>query len=145
MRDNCWREENNSIYFFFSYNSRKKERIPRFLATLLYRVLAGDSFENAIFFLQLLLAVALDRRYAWNRVPPLNHFSSSYTLTNHKGRRMLYVMSMHRPGDPRQTASSDLKKYFFETIPVIIHSRLKTWTRFCRCFTWRAKFIRNSE
>ncbi len=89
--------------FFFSYNSRKQE-YPAFQ----YRVLSGDSFENPIFFVQLLLAVALGRRQAWNRVPPLNHLSSPYKLTNDKGRCMSNVISMHRLGDPRQTALSDL-------------------------------------
>jgi hypothetical protein len=41
---------------------RKKEGIPRLSATLRYRVLYEDSFESSIFSLQLLLAVALDRR-----------------------------------------------------------------------------------
>jgi hypothetical protein len=91
--------------FFFSYNSRKKE-YPAFR----YRLLSGGSFENPKSFLQLLLAVALDRRQAWNRVPQLNHLSSPYTLTNHKGRCMSHIISMHRPIDPRQTAFSDLSK-----------------------------------
>jgi hypothetical protein len=89
---------------------KKEERIPRLSAILRYRVLSGGSFESPIFVLQLLLVVALERRPAWRRVPPLNHFSSLYTLTSHKGRCMSHVISMHRPGDPRQTAVSNLSK-----------------------------------
>ncbi len=84
-----------------------KERIPHLSATLQYSVLPGDSFESPVFFLELLLAVALDRRPASLRVTPLNHLSSPYTLTNHKGRCMSHVISMHRP---RQTAVSDLSE-----------------------------------
>jgi hypothetical protein len=43
-------------------SEKKKERIPYLSVTLRYRVLSGDSFESPIFFLQLLLAAALDRR-----------------------------------------------------------------------------------
>ncbi len=43
----------------------KTERISRLSATLRYnKGLSGDSFESPIFFLQPLLAVALDRRPA---------------------------------------------------------------------------------
>jgi hypothetical protein len=72
-----------------------KERIPHLSVTLQYSVLPGDSFETPICFLELLLAVALDRRPA-----SLNHLSSPCTLTNHRGRCMSHVISMHRPGDP---------------------------------------------
>jgi len=58
-----------------------RRRMPLLLATLRYRVMPGDSFESLIFFLQLFLAIALDRRLAGLRVPPLNHLSSLYTLT----------------------------------------------------------------
>jgi hypothetical protein len=43
---------------------KKEERIPRLSATLQYRVLSEDRFSSPIFSLQLLLAVALDRRPA---------------------------------------------------------------------------------
>ncbi len=79
---------------------RKKEKAPRPSATLWYRMMSGDSFERPIFFLELLLVVALDRRPAWRRVPSLNHLSSPYTLTNQKSRCMSHVISTHRPGDP---------------------------------------------
>jgi hypothetical protein len=60
-----------------------------------YRVLFGDNFESLVFFLQLLITVVLDRRL--RRFPLLNHLSSSYILTSHKGRCMSQVISMHRP------------------------------------------------
>jgi hypothetical protein len=41
-------------------------------------------FGSTIFFLQLLLAVAVGRRPAWCRVLPLNHLKAPHT--NHKGR-----------------------------------------------------------
>ncbi len=75
-----------------------------------YRELFGDSFFSPIFFLQLSLTVALDRRPARQRVPPLNHLSSTYTLTNHKDAYISHAISMHRPGNPRKTAVSDLTK-----------------------------------
>jgi hypothetical protein len=87
-----------------------KQRTPHLSATLQYRLLFGDGFESLIFFLQLLLAVALDRNPTWRRVPQLNHLSSPYTLTKHKGPCMSDVISIHHPGDPRQTAVSDLSK-----------------------------------
>ncbi len=93
---NCLLSLNNS-----SYHWRKKERILRLLATLRYRVLSEDSFKSRIFFVRLLLAVVLDRRSAWRRVPPLNHLSAPYTLTKHKGQWMPHVISMHHPFDPR--------------------------------------------
>jgi hypothetical protein len=90
--------------------TRKKERIPRLPAALRYRVLSRDSFKSSIFFLQILLVVALDRRPARRRVPVLNHLSFPYTLTSHKDQYMSHVISMRRPGDPRQAAVSDLSK-----------------------------------
>jgi hypothetical protein len=95
------------------YKPKKKidrKRIPHISAPLQYRVLSRDSFESLIFSIQLLLAVALDKRPAWRRVPPFNHLNSTYTLTNHKGPCMSPVISMPCPGDPRQTAVSDLSK-----------------------------------
>ncbi len=86
---------------------KEEEENPAFW----YRVLSTDSLESPIFFLQLLLAVAPDRMSAWHRFPLLNHLSSPYTLTNHKGRCMSHVLSMHRPGDSRQTAVSDFSKF----------------------------------
>jgi hypothetical protein len=111
MRTNYWREENNSIFFSFHTTQERKEDYPAFR----YRVLSGDSFENPIFLLQLSLAAALDRRQAWNRVPPLNHLSSPYILTNDEDRCMSNVMSMHHLGDPRQTALSNL----YQIIPCL--------------------------
>jgi hypothetical protein len=73
-------------------------------------VLSGDGFESLIFFLPLFLAVALDRKPAWCRVPLINELSSLYTPTNRKGQCMSYVISMHRPSDQRQTAVNDLSK-----------------------------------
>jgi hypothetical protein len=64
---------------------RKKEKLTHFSTTLKYQVLFGDSLESPIFFLQRFLAVALNRTNAWPRVPPLNHLSSRYTLTNQSG------------------------------------------------------------
>jgi hypothetical protein len=88
-------------------------------------VLFGDSFESQIFFLQLLLAVTLGQRPAWRRVPPLNHLSSPYILTNHKGQCMSNAIGMHRPGDPRQTAVSDLSKVILCLVaPSFEHSTL---------------------
>jgi hypothetical protein len=97
---------------------------------LAYRVLSGDSFESPIFFLHLLPAVALDRRSAGRRVSPLNHLHSPCTLTNHKGRCMSHIISMHRPGDPRKTAVRDLSKVIlclvapkFEHGTLIVHAK----------------------
>ncbi len=59
-------------------SENKKKEYPAFL----YRMLSGDSFESPIFFLKLFLIVALDRRPAQHRAPPLNHLSSLYTLNN---------------------------------------------------------------
>ncbi len=73
-------------------------------------MLFGESVESPIFFLRLLPAIALDRRPAWRRVPPLYHLSSPYTLNTHKGRCMSHVNSVHSPGDPRQTAVTDVPK-----------------------------------
>jgi hypothetical protein len=87
-----------------------RRRIPRLSATLRYRMLSGDSFESPIFFLQLWLAVALDRSPTCYRVPPLNHLSSSYTLNRHKDRCMSYVISMNGTVDPRQTVVSNLSE-----------------------------------
>ncbi len=84
---------------------RKKERIPH-----------------------LLLAVALDRRSTSRRVPPLNHLSSPYTLTSHKGQCMSNAISMHRSSDPRQTASSDLSKI----IPCLVAPRFEHSTLILR-------------
>ncbi len=50
---------------------------------LRYRMLYADSYESSIFFLQLFLAVAMNRRPAWRGVPWLNPLSSPYTLSNH--------------------------------------------------------------
>ncbi len=50
------------IKLFVSILSSRKERIPRFVAILRYTVLSEGSFESPIVFLQLLLAVALERR-----------------------------------------------------------------------------------
>jgi hypothetical protein len=98
-----------SLIWLNSFPCTKKER--KNTPTLRYRVLFGDSFETIIFFLQLLLAVALNRRPAWRRVPPLNHFSSPYTLTHYitsrKVRCMSHVISMPRPRDPKQTVVSE--------------------------------------
>ncbi len=87
-----------------------EERIARLSATFRYRELSGEIFESLIVFLHLLLAVALDRNPAWRRVLPFNHLSFRYTLINHKSRCLSHVISNHRPGDPRQTAVSDLPK-----------------------------------
>jgi hypothetical protein len=46
----------------------------------------------------------------WREVPSLNHLRCPYTLTNHNGRCMSHVISIHHPGDPRPTAVSDLSK-----------------------------------
>jgi hypothetical protein len=99
--------------------SRKKE-----YPALRYRVLSGDSFESPIFFLHLLLAVALDRRPAGRRVSPLNHLRSPCTLTNHKGRCMSHIISIHRP------AVRDLSKVIlclvapkFEHSTLVVHAK----------------------
>jgi hypothetical protein len=61
-------EEKNHLSFFLlsvrvrQVDSGQKERIPHLSATLRYRILSGGSFDSQIFFLQLLLAVGLDRR-----------------------------------------------------------------------------------
>jgi hypothetical protein len=55
--------------------------------TLWYRVLSEDSVETLIFFLQLLIAVALGRRAAGRKVLLFNQLSSPHTLTNHKARQ----------------------------------------------------------
>jgi hypothetical protein len=111
---------NWNIYFL-----QMKERIPGLSVTLRYRVLSGDSFFSPIFFLQLLLAVALDTRPAWCRVPPLNHLISPYALTSHKGQCMSHVISMHRPGDPRQTAVRDWSNVILcLVVPRFQHSSL---------------------
>ncbi len=77
-------------FLFYSYayspidlRRRRRRRIPCLSATLQYRVLSEDRFNSPIFSLQLLLAVALDRRPAWLRVLPLNYLSYPDTLTNH--------------------------------------------------------------
>jgi hypothetical protein len=88
-----------------SMGRRKKEYLA-----FRYRVLSRDNFVSPIFFLQLLLAVALDRRPVSCRVPPLNRLSSLRPLTNHKGRCMSDIISIPRPGDPRQTTVSDSSK-----------------------------------
>ncbi len=62
-------------FHLFVFVRSSLERIHRISATLRYRLLSGDSFESLIFFLQLLLAVVLDRRPACRRVPPLNHLT----------------------------------------------------------------------
>jgi hypothetical protein len=87
----------------------RKEEYP----VLRYRVLSEDSFLSPIFSLQLLLAVAVDRKSAWYRVTPLNHLSSPYTLTSHKDQCKSQVIIMHRPVDPRQIAVSDLSKVIY--------------------------------
>ncbi len=91
-----------------------KERIPRLSATLQYRVLSEDRFDSPIFSLQLLLAVALDRRPVWHRVLPPNRLSFPYTLTNHilvtRTGVCHNVVSMYRPGGTRQITVSDLSK-----------------------------------
>jgi hypothetical protein len=46
------------IILFTVFETRSKRSIE------VYRVLSGDGFESSIFFLQLLLAVALDRSLA---------------------------------------------------------------------------------
>jgi hypothetical protein len=84
-----------------SLSTKENKEYPVFR----YWALFGDSFERPIFFLQLLLAVALERRPARCRVPPLNHLSSEYTLTNHKGRCISHVISMHHPGVWSETNS----------------------------------------
>ncbi len=63
-------------------------------------------------------------------VPPLDHLSYPYTLTNHKGRCMSHVISMHRSGDPRQTVISDLFKVIlclvaprFEDSTLVVHAK----------------------
>jgi hypothetical protein len=80
------------------FTVKEEEEYPALWAALRYRVLSGDSLESPTFFLQLLLVIALGRRPAWCRVSPLNHLSSAYTLTNHKGEGVSHVISMHRPG-----------------------------------------------
>jgi hypothetical protein len=50
--------------------------------------------------------------------------SSPYTLTNHKGRCMSHVISMHRPGDPRQTGVRD----FHSTIAALIKAEISLAT-----------------
>ncbi len=95
---------------YYEGNRTLNYRIRKNTPALRYRMLSRDSFESSIFFLELLVAVSLDRRPTWHRVPPLNHLSSPYTLTSQKGRCMLHVISMHRLGDPRKTAISDLSK-----------------------------------
>jgi len=72
-----------------------KERIPRLSAILRYRVLFGYSFQSAIFFLQLLPVVALERRSTWLRVPPPNHLCSPHTLASHKGWCMPHVITQY--------------------------------------------------
>jgi hypothetical protein len=96
--------------FFLQLRINWRRRIPRLSATLRYRLLSGDSFETPIFFLELLLAVAPNRRPTCRRVHLLNHLSSPYTLTNHKAQCMSYLISIPRPGDPRWIAISDLSK-----------------------------------
>jgi hypothetical protein len=98
---------------------KTKRRRPRVSTTLQYRMLSGDSYESPMFFLQLLLPVALERRLAWLRVLPLNQLSSPYTLTSHKGRCMSHEISMDSLGDPRQTAVSELSK----VIPYLVVPR----------------------
>ncbi len=71
---------------------------------------SGDSFVNPIFFMQLVLAVAVETRAAWCRVPSLKHLSSLYTLTNHKGWCMSNAISMRCPGDLRQAFVIELSK-----------------------------------
>ncbi len=85
----------------------KSERIPHLSATLRSRVLSGDNYVSPIFFLQLFLAVALDRRSVWRGFLPLNHSSSPC---------MSHLISMHRPGDSRQTAVSNLFKVILDLV-----------------------------
>jgi hypothetical protein len=87
---------------FVDWDLTQWERIPRLSVC--------SAVRSLIFSLQLLLAVALDRRPAWLRVSPLKHLSSPYTHTSLNGWCMSHVISMHRPGDPRQTAVRDLSK-----------------------------------
>ncbi len=104
---------------------KKQERIPRLSASLRYGLLFGASFESLRFFLQLLLAVALDRTPFQRRVPLLNHLSFPYTQTSHKVGCMSHVISMHRLDDPRQTAVSDLSKVILRLVaPRFDHSTL---------------------
>jgi hypothetical protein len=119
------------------YLNNTKERISHLSATLRYRVLSGDIFESPIFFLQLFLAVALDRR---SRIPPLNHLSFLYTLTNHKGRYMSHVINMHRPGDPRQIIVSDLFKVILYLVGTYKKS-LVNYTLYCisSVSSWKEK------
>jgi hypothetical protein len=109
---------------------RRKERIPRLSATLRYTVLSEDSFVSLIFFRQLLLVVALERKPAWRRIPLFNLLTFSYTPTNHSNQCMSHVISMHRPDDPRQTAVSDLSKVIlclvprrFEHSTLVVHAK----------------------
>jgi len=109
---------------------RRKARIPRLSATLRYRMLSEDSFESLIFFRQLLLVVALERKPAWRRIPPLNRLTFPYILTNHKDPCMSHVISMHRPDDPKQTAVSALSKVIlclvawrFEHSTLVVHAK----------------------
>jgi hypothetical protein len=41
----------------------------------------------------------------------MSRLCSLYTLTSHRGRCMSHVISMHRVGDPRQTAVKDLSRF----------------------------------
>ena len=90
-----------SVIVFYSASWALKRRTLRLSATLRYRVLPESSFISPISSLQLLLAVALDRRPAWRRVHSLNRLSSPYILTNHilATRAMLYATrSQHAIG-----------------------------------------------
>jgi hypothetical protein len=83
--------------------------MPCLSATLQYGAFSGDSFENLIFYLQLILAVVLDRRRTWARILPLNRVSSPRTLTNHNSFfYMNHIVSVLSTGNPRQTTVSDL-------------------------------------
>ncbi len=99
---------NRIVYNQTCAKTRKNE--TKEYTALRYRVLSGDSFESLIFFLRVLLVVALDRRSAGRRVSLLNHLSFPYTRTNRKGQCMSHVITTHHPGDPRQTVVSDLPK-----------------------------------
>jgi hypothetical protein len=70
----------------------------------------------------------VDRTPIWRRLPPLNHLSSPYTLTNHKGRCISHAINWHRPGDPRQTVVRDLSK----VILCLIASRFQPSTMVVR-------------
>jgi hypothetical protein len=110
---------------------RRRRRISRLSATFQCRVMSEDIFSSPIFFLQLFLAVALDRRLAWLRVLPLNYLSSPCTLTNHiLATRAFWCMSTTqsvccRTGDPRQIAVSDLSRVIlWLVVPRFEHSTL---------------------